>query len=367
MVSVTRSSRVPAALGAALLAGAVGFGCSGSTRGTSSRTRLSTKEIVERNKPSIVRIESRVDSRPGNEKRSFGTGFVVAADGRIATNLHVIIGSADVKVRMADGSEFKVQRVVAVDPQRDLAIIGIDAQNLPTARLGNSDEVSAGDRVVAIGNPLGVLDYTVSDGLISSVRQLDEGIKVLQISAPISQGSSGGPLFNPYGEVIGVATLISAEGQNLNFGVPSNYLRQLLASKQAGETMAKFASRFPQERPGGDPSRRNPARKIPDHPLTLLDGCSPDQVADLFRSISDAISIGAPVYNRGEHEACFVIYRKVAEKFEGDKKVCKGVRDAFGQGLLRADTLENFTDKAWAMRDTFDGLLGVIERKATSP
>src|SRR5690606_13187538 len=80
-------------------------------------------------------------------------------------------------------------------------------------------------------------------------------------------------------------------------------------------------------------------------------------------AISDAISVGAPVYNRGEHEACFVIYRKVAETFEADQEICKGVRDAFGQGLLKAEAADNFTSKAWHMRDTFDGLLHVIERK----
>jgi serine protease Do len=359
---VSRPSPFSTALVTALCASAAA--CSG---GSANRPRelLSAKQIVQQNKPAIVRIESRVDSPLGAERRQFGTGFVVSADGRIATNLHVIAGSADVKVRLADGTEFKVQRVMAVDPQRDLAIIGIDAQNLPTAHLGNSDDVAAGDKVVAIGNPLGVLDYTVSDGLISSVRQLDEGIKILQISAPISQGSSGGPLFNPYGEVIGIATLISSEGQNLNFGVPSNYLRPLMASKQPGETMPAFAAHFAERAGHGpDPSRSRPGRQVPNHPLSMLDGCSPDQVTEVVQAISEAISLGAPVYNRGEHEACFVIYRKVAEKYEANAKVCKGVRDAFGQGLLRAETLEDFTAKAWAMRDTFDGLLDVIERKA---
>jgi hypothetical protein len=329
---------------------------------------LSTKEIVTRNKPAIVRIESRVTTQEG-ERRQFGTGFVVASDGRIATNLHVIVGSGEVKVRLADGAEFQAKRVVAVDARRDLAIIDIDAVDLPTARLGDSDAVSAGDRVVAIGNPLGVLDYTVSDGLISSVRQFDAGIKVLQISAPISQGSSGGPLFNPYGEVIGIATLISSEGQNLNFGVPSNYLRPLMATRQPGETMAEFAAHFrPAVEESGQRERlpRAPDRRIPNHPVSVLNGCSSGQLADVFRAISEAISVGAPVYNRNEYEACFVIYRKVAEKFESDRSICKGVRDAFGQGLLRADTLESFSDKAWALRDTFDGLLAVIERKVSA-
>lgn len=357
---MSRSPRITAALTAALALGAASCASSAANQ---PRTLLSAKEIAARYKPAIVRIESRVNGAAGDDRRQFGTGFVVSQDGRIATNLHVIAGSADVKVRMADGSEFKVERIMAIDPQRDLAIIGIDAQNLPTTPLGNSDTVAAGDKVVAIGNPLGVLDYTVSDGLISSVRQLDEGITVLQISAPISQGSSGGPLFNPYGEVIGVATLISAEGQNLNFGVPSNYVRQLLSRKQAPESMTAFAARFRAPPGSGDPSRKRPGRKVPDHPLSVLDGCSPEQVAEVYKAISEAISVGAPVYNRGEHEACFVIYRKVADKYESEKGICKGVREAFGQGLLRAETLDDFTAKAWAMRDTFDGLLDVIQRK----
>jgi serine protease Do len=355
------TTAVSAVLTAALFAGAAG--CGGGSA-NAPRTRLTPKEIVDRNKPAIVGIEARVEGAGEREARNFGTGFLVAPDGLIATNLHVIFGAADVKVRLADGSEFKAQRVVAVDPRRDLVIIDIDARGLPTARLGNSDEVAAGDRVVAIGNPLGVLDYTVSDGLISSVRALAEGVTVLQISAPISMGSSGGPLFNPYGEVIGVATLISSQGQNINFGVPSNYLRPLLASKEPGESMARFAERSREEAAKAAPkATERPGRQVPKHELSVLDGCTPDQVADVFRSISDAINVGAPVYNRGEHEACFVIYRKVAEQYEGDGKMCKGVRDAFGQGLLRAETLEDFTAKAWAMRDTFDGLLDVIERK----
>ncbi len=343
--------------------------CSASTRNT-PRTALSTKEIVERNKPAIVRIES-VVATPTGQRRQFGTGFVVTADGHIATNLHVIFGSGDVKVRLASGKVFAARRVLAADPQRDLAIISIDAQDLPTVRLGNSDAVSAGDRVVAIGNPLGVLDYTVSDGLISSVRQPEGvGVKLLQISAPISQGSSGGPLFNLYGEVIGVATLISSEGQNLNFGMPSNYLQPLLADKSKGETMAAFAARFrpaiDRESGSGERLVRAPERRIPNHPLSVLDGCTPDQLAEVYRAISEAVNIGAPVYNRREYEACFVIYRKVGEKFEGDRTYCKGVRDAFGQGLLRAETLDAFSDKAWAMRDAFDGLIAVIERKVNA-
>jgi len=348
-----------AALALCLLAAS----CSGSQK--PERTRLSTKEIVDRNKPGIVRITS---DQPGGV--GVGTGFIVSADGHIATNLHVIAGSSRVKVKLLDGSEHAVTRVIAADDKHDLAIIAIEATGLPVLRIGNSDEVTAGDRVIAIGNPLGFLDYTVSDGLISSIRPLGENVTLLQISAPISQGSSGGPLFNPYGEVIGVAVGITdpkAGGQNLNFGIPSNYLKPLIAFRGSGEDVQTFARRFASKGVNNKTSECDHRRPgIPCHEVGILDGCTPDQVAGTYLSIQQAIELGAPAYNQGHHEACFAIYRDVAAKIEGDKQMCKGIRDAFGQGLLKAETRSNFKDRAWDMRDTFDGLVNVIERKATA-
>jgi len=341
-----------AALALCLLAAS----CSG--RQKPERTRLSTKEIVNRNKPGIVRITS---AQPSGGV-GVGTGFIVSADGHIVTNLHVIRGSPQMKVKLLDGSEHAVTRVIAADDKHDLAIIAIEASGLPVLRIGNSDEVNAGDRVIAIGNPLGFLDYTVSDGLISSIRPLGENVTLLQISAPISQGSSGGPLFNPYGEVIGVAVGIvdpQTGGQNLNFGIPSNYLKPLLAFRGAGEDVQTFARRTA---PKQECNKTRPT--IPCHEISVLDGCTPDQVAGTYVAIQQAIELGAPAYNQGHHEACFAIYRDVASKIEGDKGMCKGIRDAFGQGLLRAETRSDYKDKAWDMRDTFDGLLNVIERKA---
>jgi serine protease Do len=331
------------------------------------RTRLTTKELVEKYKPSVVRIEASIDGRTAH-----GSGFVVAADGRIATNLHVIAGADAIKVTLLDGSEHKVTRVFGGEVDPHLPLLGIARRDLPSVTLGDSDQVSAGDPVVAIGNPLGVFDFTVSDGLISSVRPLSAELVALQISAPISQGSSGGPLFNPYGEVIGIATFIAKEGQNLNFGVPANYLKPLLVERR-GETVKQFHDRMValmakagggRGAEGGD--RPKVVRRVPKHDMALLDGCSDEQMLMVFRSITEAIQLGAPVYNQGEHEACFVIYRKVADLYEGDKAMCKGIREAFGQGLLRAESESGFTEKAWAMRDTFDGLTDVIVRKANA-
>jgi hypothetical protein len=355
----TRSLGIAVAL--ALAAGAAA--CSGSAQNV-PRTRLSAKQIVERSKPAIVRIESAFEG--GN--RGVGTGFAVRGDGLIATNLHVINGAAAIRVTLLDGSDHAVTSVVGVDPDRDLALIQIDhaaGVTMPTLTIGDSDAVAAGDPVIAIGNPLGVLDYSVSDGLISSVRPVSPTLTVLQISAPISQGSSGGPLFNGYGEVIGIATAIFTEGQNLNFGVPSKYLRQLVAAPKP-MSLSEFAERTQAEpvagkgTPGGSPPKIE--RRIPQHDLSILDGCEPDMLAEVFQAIQSAIELGAPLYNDGNHEACYRVYEGAAVKYE-QSAGCPGIRTAFGNGLLRASTLNTYTEKAWALRDTFDGLLLVIMRK----
>ena len=116
------------------------------------------------------------------------------------------------------------------DPSHDIALLKIDAHGLPFVKLGNSNRMEIGERVVAIGNPLG-LQNTVSDGLVSAWREGD-GLKLMQVSVPLSNGSSGGPLFNLAGEVVGVTTASLAGGQNLNFAVPVNYVKSLLREAQ---------------------------------------------------------------------------------------------------------------------------------------
>lgn len=360
---VTRLCKVVASIAVCLGAVSSGAACSGAARGPSGpggQRALEPKEIFEHSKPAIVRIEA--ENEQGG---AVGTGFVITADGRVATNLHVIGGSTDIDVVLADGTRLPVREIAAADMERDLVILAVRPSGaLPTLPLGDSDRVSAGDPVVAIGNPLGVLDYTVSDGLISSVRAVSRQLTILQISAPISQGSSGGPLFNRYGEVIGVATFFSAEGQNLNFGIPSNYLRVLMAERQA-QSLEEFAADFRQRIQELERSREGKAqvqRRVPTHDVSLLDGCDAEAMLEAVRSITEAIRIGAPLYNRGDHEACFRIYEGTSIRLERES-ACPGVRDALGQGLLRAGTEEGYTARAWAMRDAFDGLLDVITRR----
>lgn len=345
--------------------------CGTPGKSTAPRMRMTAKDIVQQSTDAIVRIEAG-DAKSGEK---IGTGFILDKGGLIATNLHVVAGSSNITIKLHDGTPYQVMEIAGVDPGRDLAVLRIKPKkDLQTVRLGDSEQMSAGDQIVAIGNPLGVFDYSVSAGLISQVRPVCDstedrcppgGLKLLQISAPISQGSSGGPLFNQFGEVVGVTTLIVAQGQSINFAVPGNYLKPLVAQPIAID-LAKFAAetRPPEEEGSGNGPA--PQRQVPDHPVELLAGCSDKQVADVVSAISDAIDIGAPLYNRGDIEACFRIYEGTSSKLERDPP-CAGVGEAFGDGLLRASTLATYKDKAWALRDTFDGLVKVAQKRGVRP
>ena len=104
-------------------------------------------------------------------------------------------------------------------------------------------------------------------------------------------------------------------------------------------------------------------RKVPRHEMTIFEQCNDQQITEAVEAIGKAIELGAPLYNSGNHEACFRIYEGTSMRFERESG-CKGVREAFGAGLLRASTLDSFTERAWALRDTFDGLLEVSVRYA---
>src|SRR5271157_223843 len=154
---------------------------------------------------------------------SQGSGFVVSKNGRVVTNYHVIKNGSSAVIKLPDGSFFTVDGVLAFDKDRDIAIIKAHGNNFRTVALGDSDQLRVGEEVVAIGSPLS-LESTVSNGIVSGIRREEEGAgrKLVQITAPISHGSSGGPLFNMAGEVVGITSSALIGGENLNFAVPIN-------------------------------------------------------------------------------------------------------------------------------------------------
>lgn len=159
---------------------------------------------------------------------SQGSGFIMDSSGVIATNFHVVAGAEEIEVRLKNGKRYQAAGIINYDIQRDICIIKIDAGNLPAARLGDSDNLGQAQRLITIGAPFG-LDYSISDGLLSGIREM-VGRKVLQFTAPISPGNSGGPLFNMQGEVIGVTTFVITGAQNLNFAVPVNDVKRLYST-----------------------------------------------------------------------------------------------------------------------------------------
>jgi len=160
-----------------------------------------------------------------------GTGFVVSADGMFVTNYHVIEEAEKLVVSLLDGGRFDQVQLISADPSSDLALMKIPATGLHPLPVGADNRMEVGDKVYVMGNPLG-MSGTFSDGMVSGKRPL-EGVSMLQISAPISPGSSGGPVMNERGEVIGVATIMVMGGQNLNMAVPVHYLSPMLAQRNA--------------------------------------------------------------------------------------------------------------------------------------
>ncbi len=167
-----------------------------------------------------------------------GSGFIVDGDGLVVTNEHVIHGAESVRVTLHDGREFTPVTLLAVDRSHDLALLRVDARGLAAAPVTQDDTVAVGTRATAIGSPLG-LSYTLTDGLISAVREA-EGTTFLQIEAAIAPGSSGGPLFDPRGKVIGVTTA-TAGAAGMNLALHPRYIRALLARTRSPHALAAFA------------------------------------------------------------------------------------------------------------------------------
>jgi Do/DeqQ family serine protease len=181
---------------------------------------------------------------PGSRetREGVGSGFIISADGQILTNAHVVDGADEVTVTLKDGRTL-TGKVVGVDSVTDVAVIKIQANQLPTVRLANSDQLQPGEWAIAIGNPLG-LDNTVTTGIVSAtgrrsgqVGAPDKRVSYIQTDAAINPGNSGGPLLNAQGEVIGMNTAIIRGAQGIGFAIPINtaqrIAQQLIATGKA--------------------------------------------------------------------------------------------------------------------------------------
>ena len=191
---------------------------------TEPKPTLTTREIAEIALGSTVHLL--INGLINGESKSWtGSGFVVH-DGQIATNHHVIDSMLVGNARLVGEEEmYPVETTLDTDKEHDLAVIKVGGIDAPALSLGDSDTVRIGDKVYVAGNPHG-LEGSFSDGIISAIR--GDSDKFFQMTAPISKGSSGGPVFNERGEVIGVSFATLHDGQNLNFAIPVNFLKPMI-------------------------------------------------------------------------------------------------------------------------------------------
>ncbi|MGQ9919729.1 MAG: trypsin-like peptidase domain-containing protein [Desulfobacca sp.] len=194
--------------------------------------------IIKRIAPAVVVVET----QRGN-KRGLGTGFFINAQGHIVTNYHVIYGAEQATVKTQNGRRYPVKRVVAENKEADLVLISADIPPRQIVPLEISSRLpEVGEKIYAIGHPMG-LEQTVSEGIVSAIRKLPKLGDIIQITAPISPGSSGGPVFNGAGQVIGVARATFRTGQNLNFAVPGRKVLEMRGG--LGYNFSQFAQEMP--------------------------------------------------------------------------------------------------------------------------
>jgi V8-like Glu-specific endopeptidase len=234
----------------------------------------SIQELYRRASPAVVFI-TQVDA--AGKTTSLASGFVVSPNGVIVTNYHVIDpdqGAVHIRIKIPRGDVFTDVRVVYAEARRDFAVIALKAAGLPALPVGDSDKVEVGDRVIAIGNPKG-LELTLTEGIVESVR-LDpqNGYRFIQHQAPISPGSSGGPLLNLKGEVIGINAFGVRDAQNLNGAIPINYVKPYFTdtAKMSWEEWARTAAGATPPGPAapatGAPAPAAPAPGAPPRPAT---------------------------------------------------------------------------------------------------
>jgi putative serine protease PepD len=204
---------------------------------------LNARQIYDASKNAVTYIVA--DTAQG---QATGSGFVVSKDGLIVTNDHVVDGASQVQVKIGTSDKAQPAQVIGADPSRDLALLKVDAANLPTLTLGDSSKVSVGDPTYAIGNPFG-LDHTLTTGIVSALQrnlQAPDGATIsgaIQTDAALNPGNSGGALLNADGKVIGVNSQIQTGSSNgaeagnvgIGFAIPSSTVKSFIAEAKAGK------------------------------------------------------------------------------------------------------------------------------------
>jgi putative serine protease PepD len=246
LIAIAASSALAFGAGTALVGQLTDDPTQPAARSSSPQTQLvsdegTAKQVYDDAKDAVAYISAASPQGQGT-----GSGFVVSSDGLIVTNAHVVDGATQVAVKIGTDGEQLPAEIVGIDPSQDLALLDVDADDLPTLELGDSDGVEVGDATYAIGNPYG-LDHTLTTGVVSALDrdlQAPDGATIsggIQTDAAINPGNSGGPLLDASGKVIGVNSQIATggnpEGGNvgIGFAIPSNTVASFVEQARSGD------------------------------------------------------------------------------------------------------------------------------------
>jgi len=278
--------------------------------------------------------------------RGQGSGFLADRENVLITCYHVVENARIIQIQLANDKFAYATGIWGSDPGMDLAAVRIEALDSEPLELAAIDPVP-GKPIVAIGSPLGNSN-TISPGIISGLRE--EGR--IQFTNPISGGSSGGPLLDLEGRVVGIVSATETVGQNINFGIPASAIRKLLKQIDPKKPLATF-----------EPVPKDIREKIEGGQATrasLMRDLSPEDVKALDAMIGDAIVAGVAVYNAGFATGCYRIYEGVAYKILdrlGERNEL--LRSTLEKALESAEKAPSADSKAWHMRSALDRLLGV--------
>lgn len=277
---------------------------------------------------------------------SYGLGFV--AGGRIVTCLHVVQGEAEIDAHLADGRTLKVSGISAIDVQKNLVVLDVGLLDITSARLSSERFVDEGVAVEVFGMLSGESRARWVEGRLGPVQPMGEGFSLYRLDGNLPRDASGGPIVAEDGSIVGVVMATqSDEGVEL-VGLPWRYVAPLLLQNR--------------DLPLSLINRRLPQREVAHHSIALLEGSAVEGLQATALAVSRAIRRGAPAYNEGSIGRCLRVYRAAARAVIDEREDCPGVQAILRAGLMKADATPDQDLQAWALRDSFDGLLSVIDR-----
>lgn len=311
-------------------------------------------EVLDKAGPGVVSVRA---YNPNGNAVGQGSGFVVSKDGLVVTTLHVVAPGAVVELKTADGRVVNATDIVATDEEWDLALLKTDDLDVRSLRFAREGAVKVGTAVYAIESPFG-FNHVISGGEILGLHPHAGRNDLMQISNRITPGSSGGPVLNERGEILGVAQSIPGAGQGVTYAIPGVVvanLRDRATDAENVRELGEFTAEARRVRDALANVRPGIERQCESEAIDLIDGV-----------ITDAISSGVDIYNTGNHLGCYRIYEGAGYKLlfllndrceAASALLSKAIREA-GTTVMPGGYDSVPAAQAWIMRIAFDSLLG---------